>query len=123
MKKFLTLIILALPVVTFAQSGPGSGLKGKTEVYAGYGLLTAQDVITGLSDVFTAVLLPGRVKRIDTKGLGAAFGGIDYYVGNRFALGLQFNHASYKRRYEMSDQSTETLTTRYQTLMLRGKAI
>ncbi len=123
MKKIFILILLALPVVASAQPASGSDSKGNIEVYAGYGLLSAPDLITGFSNIFTGALLPGMVKKIDSKGFGTVFGGIDYYAGNRFAVGAQYYYSSYESQYEMQNESTATLNTQYHTLLIRGKGI
>lgn len=123
MKKLLALLLIGAPVAGLAQSGADFESKGNTEIYVGYGLLTAPDLITGFSNLFTGALLPGMVEKIDSKGFGSAFGGIDYYLGNRFTLGIQYAYASFERRYEMDDESIATLKNQYHTLMLRGKGV
>lgn len=123
MKKSLVLLLFALPLVTLSQSGSDFDSKGKTEFHVGYGLLTAPDLINGFSNLFTGALLPGMVERIDSKGFGTVFGGIDYYLGNRFALGIQYDYASFENQYEMQNESNASLKNRYHTIMVRGKGI
>ena len=113
-----TLLLIMLSVQTIAQST--DNLHG-TELYAGYGILTAQDILTGFSSTLAASLLPGYVERIDATGFGTAFVGFDYFAGRRFSLGLQLNYAQYDENYKLSSGSTTTLKTSYLTPMVRTK--
>ncbi len=117
------LMVIALPVVAPAQPASGFDSKGKIEVYAGYGLLSAPDLITGFANIFTGALLPGMVEKIDSKGLGTVYGGLDYYAGNRFAVGAQYYYSSYERQYKMQNGTTATLNTQYHSVLIRGKGM
>ncbi|MDD3700225.1 MAG: hypothetical protein PHC55_01195 [Bacteroidales bacterium] len=123
MKKLIVLILAVLPFLSFAQSDSGFDSKGKIEIYAGYGLLTAPDIITGFSDIFTSALLPGMIEKVESRGFGAAFGGLDYYISNHFTAGLQYSYASYEHTYDMQNQSVAKMNTKYHTLLARGKGI
>lgn len=119
MKCLLVIVFALLSIVTYGQQDN----KGKTEVYAGYGVVTAQDIISGLSNMLAGALLPGMVKRIDVKGGGAYFGGIDYYAGNRVAIGLQINYASFDQQYSLSSNDTSSIKAKYFTPLVHAKFI
>lgn len=120
MKTFnlIALFLITISLPTMAQS---SDDLPDTELYAGYGILTAQDILTGFSSTLAGSLLPGYVDRIDAKGFGTAFAGFDYFVGRRLSLGLQLNYAQYDESYTLSNNSTSTLKTSYLTPMVRTK--
>ncbi len=107
-----------LPFYTMAQSADD---LPRTEVYLGYGILSAQDVLTTFSSALATSLLPGYVERIDAKGFGTAFAGFDYFVGRRLSLGLQLNYAQYDENYKLSNNTSTTLQTSYLTPMVRSK--
>ncbi|UFH52808.1 hypothetical protein [Spirosoma sp. KNUC1025] len=111
-------LFLALSLNVMAQSTDD---LHRTEVYAGYGLLTAQDLLTGFSSTLAASLLPGYVERIDAKGFGAAYAGFDYFVGRRVSLGIQLNYAQYDESYKLTNNTSSTLKTSYLTPMVRSK--
>lgn len=113
MKNSLLVLLLFCSVVAYSQGEH----QGKMEIYAGYGIATAQDIVTGISNTLGTALLPGMVKRIDISGGGALFAGVDYNITNRVTLGLQGNYASYDQTYRMDDESTSTLEMKYVTLM------
>lgn len=117
MKRLSTAFFLFFSIISYGQTDN----KGKTEIYGGYGIATAQDIITGLSNILAGALLPRMVKRIDVNGGGAIFGGVDYCISNRTTLGLQANYASYDQTYKMSDGSTSTMNTKYATFMLHSR--
>lgn len=117
MKKLLVVILLAATTHAFAQEDN----KGKVEVYGGYGIATAQDIISGLSNMLAGALVPGLVKRVDTDGMGAVFGGVDYYLSDRGAVGLQINYASYDQTYSTTGGSDVKIKTTYFTPMIHGK--
>ncbi len=123
MKKLFAAILIIIPVATFAKTGSDLDLKGSIELHAGYGLLSAPDLITGFANIFTTALLPGMIERVDSKGFGTAFGGVDYYLSNRFTLGGQYYFSSFEHHYEMQNESIAILKTQYHTLALRGKGI
>lgn len=85
--------------------------------------MSAPDLITGFSNIFTGALLPGMVRKIDSKGFGTIFGGIDYYINNQFALGAQYYYSAFEHQYQMQNESTSTLNTQYHSIILRGKGI
>ncbi len=116
-------MLAVLPFFSFAQSDSDFDSKGKIEIHAGYGLLTAPDIITAFSDVFTTALLPGMIEKVESKGFGTVFGGAEYYISNHFAAGLQYSHAAYEHTYNMADQSVAKMNNQYHTILLRGKAI
>lgn len=117
MKCSVLAFFLFFSVVSYGQTDN----KGKTEIYGGYGIANAQDIITGLSNMLAVTLLPGMVKRVDISGGGAVFGGVDYYVSDRTAVGLQVNYASYDQTYQMSNESTSKMSTKYTTFMAHSK--
>jgi hypothetical protein len=116
--RLKSLILLMLPFYTMAQSADD---LPRTEVYLGYGILSAQDVLTTFSSALATSLLPGYVERIDAKGFGTAFAGFDYFVGRRLSLGLQLNYAQYDENYKLSNNTSTTLQTSYLTPMVRSK--
>ena len=123
MKKLIVLVLVVLPFFSFAQYDSGFDSKGKIEIHVGYGLLTAPDIITVLSDVFTTALLPGMIEKVESKGFGTVFGGAEYYISNHFTAGLQYSHAAYEHTYDMDDHSVAKMNTQYHTILIRGKAI
>lgn len=123
MKKFFVLMLIALPLTAYAQPASGFDSKGSIEVYAGYGLLSAPDLITSFSNIFTGALLPGMVEKIDSKGFGTVYGGLDYYAGKHFALGAQYYYSAFERQYQMQNENTATLNTKYHSVLIRGKGI
>ncbi len=123
MKRIFLLMLIALPVVATAQPASAFDSKGNIEAYAGYGLLSAPDFITSFSNILTGALLPGMVEKIDSKGFGTVYGGIDYYAGNHFALGAQYYYSAFERQYKMQNESTATLNTQYHSVLIRGKGI
>ncbi len=123
MKRLFTMMLVALPLfATFAQTN-SFDTKGKVEINAGYGIATAPDIISGFSNMFTGALLPGVVERIDSEGFGSPFASADYYISNRFAVGLQYNFANYVHHYSLTDESIADLSNRYHTAMVRGKGV
>jgi hypothetical protein len=118
MKHIFIICLLAISYRPYAQTNENSA---PIDLYAGYGIGTAQDIMTTLSSSLASALLPGQIKRIDIKGLGAVFGGIDFHAGKRATVGIQINYASYDEKYKMNNGSTENLTTNYLTPMARGK--
>lgn len=123
MKKLIVLVLAVLPFLSFAQYDSDFESKGKVEIHVGYGLLTAPDIITAFSDIFTTALLPGMIEKAESKGFGTFFGGAEYYINNHFTAGLQYSHAAYEHTYNMADQSVARMNTQYHTVMVSGKGI
>lgn len=124
MKKLFTILLIAVSFSVNAQTTttePYIGQKGKIEIDAGYGIITAQDIITGVSTVVSSALLAHAVERVDGKGFGALFVNLDYYVGDKTAVGIQLNYAHYQTNYKMSSGNIESLKTKYFSPMLHTK--
>lgn len=120
MKLFILSAALVIMVSLQIRAQSTNELRG-TELYAGYGIFTAQDILTGFSSTLAASLLPGYIDRIDAKGFGTAYAGFDYFVGRRVSLGLQLNYAQYDESYTLSNNTSTTLKTSYLTPMVRTK--
>ncbi len=118
MKKLLLIMLLAISYSGFAQTSN----KGKLDIYVGYGLLTAQDIIQISGTMWSGVLLPGAFDKVDIDGFGAVFAGIDYYLNDRASLGLQVNYAAYDATYKLSSGGDFKIKNTFITPMIHAKA-
>lgn len=124
MKKLFSALLIVISCYANAQTtttDPYVGQKGKIEIDAGYGIFTAQDIIMGVSTIVSSALLANAVEKVNAEGLGSFFVNLDYYVGEKTAIGIQFNYARYKTNYKMSSGNIESLKTKYFSPMLHGK--
>lgn len=120
MKKLILLIFTVFALSAYAQ--PDNA--GKVEIYAGYGLVTAQDIIFIHSTMWTGVLVSDLHEDVvDVNGFGSVFAGFDYYNSERISFGAQLNYASYEAIYKVKSGSEQQIkiATKFYTPMLRGK--
>lgn len=117
MKYFLTILALTISTLGYTQNNNA----GRTGVYAGTGILTAQDLVTGISNMLTAGLIPDALKRIDVNGGPVFFGGIDYHPGEKTEIGIQINFVAYDQTFELRNGGTGMMKTSFFTPMAHGK--
>lgn len=117
MKKLLLIALLAVSFNGFAQADN----KGKKDIYVGYGIVTAQDIIGATTSGLVGALVPGGYDKIKVSGMGAAFLGLDYYLSDKVAVGLQANYSSFTAEYVQSSGDNPTAKLNFFTPMARMK--
>lgn len=117
MKRLFILCMLILPFQMQAQD-----IKYRsTDIYGGYGIITAQDMVVLMASTFGGVFSFGNAEEIKLKGLGAYFVGTDYYVSENFSLGGQINYSYHSIEYKLSGGATQHSAISFVSPMVRAK--
>lgn len=111
MKKIPSIFLLAF-IFNISAYSQELDNKNTFDVYAGYGILTVQDIVGVLG-----TLAFGNTNVTTMKGFGAYYMGGDYYLNKRFSLGGQLNYANYS--YYNSNDFRNKIS--FITPMVRGK--
>jgi hypothetical protein len=118
-------------LATFASAAQQSIPPDRHEVYASYGLVSAQDVlevgkqlfVSIGSGVVAAIVTGGDVKLRDTHASGSGLYGVgyNYFIGKGFKLGFSAQYARYDVGRSFSNDLTADETDTWITFLVEPK--
>lgn len=111
MKKTFLLLVF---VVIFA--GKNSAQEQQHEVYAGYGLLSSNELVDAFSSILATTLTGGSYKTNNSQSIGNILIGYKYLPNRRIAVGASYAYNSRSADVMSGDVKNGDLKRKYQTL-------
>ena len=94
--------------------------KGNSEIKLGYGVITSTQTINDIEQIFEMAFTLGSISYINEKSTGAIHLGYNYFLSNKFTLGVNFAYEQIKSDVKSGNDAIGDMNATFYTVSIES---